>query len=63
MNREQILDAFRTLSRSQGCYGRILRSLNEVKENDPQAYENYMTVLESKNFKDTVDLVMFYEGM
>lgn len=33
----------------------------ELKENDIEEYENVMEELESKCFKDTLDLIMFLE--
>lgn len=62
MNREQIMETIRTLAMSQGLYGRILRSLEEAKNNAPENYEKVMEILEFMQFKDAVDLVMFFEG-
>lgn len=59
MNREQILDAFRSLARSQGFYGRLLEQIDSV---DEETREAFLSDLESRNFKDAVDLVMWIEG-
>ena len=59
MNREQILDTFRSLAMSQGFYGRLLEQIYSV---DEEAREAFLSDLESRNFKDSVDLVMWIEG-
>ena len=59
MNREQILDAFRSLARSQGFYGRLLAKIDSV---DEETRDAFLTDLESRNFRDVVDLVMWIEG-
>ena len=59
MNREQILDAFRSLARSQGFYGRLLERIDSV---DEETREAFLSDLESRNFGDVVDLVMWIEG-
>lgn len=53
MNRQQILDAILTLAGSQGFYGRLYE---KIKDNDKA-----LDYLESQNFGDTIDLVMFLE--
>lgn len=59
MKMEDILNAIRKLASSQGFYGRLYRDLMELDEDE---YEQVMLELESQNFKDEVDLVMFIEG-
>ncbi len=53
MNRDEILAAVRALAQSQGLYGRILRAL----DGNDEALE----YLESLNFKDSVDMVLYFE--
>ena len=62
MNREQIMEAIRQLAHSQGSYGRFYRDLCEMREEDPDRFEEAMTMLEDENFKDAVDLVMYLES-
>lgn len=62
MKEAQIIETIERLSQSQGLYGRILRDLEETKENDPEAYRETMELLESQDFKTPVDLVMYIEG-
>ena len=62
MNREQIMEAIRQLAHSQGSYGRFYRDLCEMREEDPDRFEEAMTMLEDENFKDAVDLIMYLES-
>jgi hypothetical protein len=51
MNKEEIIKAIKSLAQCQGFYGRLLENLND------EALE----YLEQQNFKDTVDMVLFFE--
>lgn len=59
MKREEIMETIKTLASSQGLYSRLYRDLMEL---DEEKYDEVMTELESQNFKDVVDLIMFIEG-
>ena len=59
MEREEIMETIKSLASSQGLYGILYRDLMEL---DKDEYEQVMLELESQNFKDEVDLVMFIEG-
>lgn len=61
MNREQILSAIKSLAGCQGFYGRVYQALMDAKENNPVAYEDTMEELEAQNFKDSVDMVLYFE--
>lgn len=50
------------LAKSQGSYGRLDRLLTALATSDPEQYGSLAQELESKNFKDTVDLIMYLEG-
>ena len=58
MTRDDILDAIRTLARSQGFYGRLLTAIYEA---DDDARDEFLGTLEDQHFNDVVDLVMFLE--
>ena len=62
MNREEILNAIRSLAMSQGRYGRLMRRIEYLQEENPNEYEYLMEALENEHFEDAVDLVMFLEG-
>lgn len=53
MTKEQILNVIRELSYSQGFYGRLLA---DIKDN-----EEYLSFLEGMNFKDRIDLILYFE--
>ncbi len=58
MDRHEIMDTLEMLARSQGFYGRILDALDCMDSDD---LENFFAFLESKNFANLLDLVMFFE--
>ena len=58
MNREEMRQVFEDLAMSQGLYGRLLRSIDEMYEEDR---EKVWSDLESQNFKDAVDLILYIE--
>lgn len=61
MNREQIMETVKQLAHSQGSYGRFYRDLCEMRDNEPERFDEAMTMLEEKNFKDAVDLILYLE--
>ena len=58
---DEILDVIENLSKSQGFYGRLLARLEELKNEDVQSYQKVVQELEGQNFKDSVDLVLYFE--
>ena len=58
MDRQAIRGIFEMLAQSQGFYGRLLRNIDEMDEEDR---EKVWSDLESQNFKDAVDLILFIE--
>ena len=58
MNRQEILNTIKSLSSSQGFYGRLYMQLSD----DSEEVNEYLDYLESQNFKDPIDLIMFLEG-
>ena len=61
MNREQIMETVKQLAHSQGSYGRFYRALCDMRDNEPDRFDKAMTMLEEKNFKDAVDLILYLE--
>lgn len=49
------------LSKSQGFYGRLLEQILYLQEYEPDQFEHFKTVVEKQNFKDSVDVVLFFE--
>ncbi len=58
LDRNDIMSLFKSLAGSQGFYGRLVRAINDANE---EAREKFWQKLESKKFKDSVDVVMFIE--
>lgn len=56
MKRQEILDTIKTLASSQGFYGRLYEQIITAENKD-----EILTTLEKENFKDTLDLVFFFE--
>lgn len=61
LDRQGIRAAIKELAKSQGLYGRLDFTLSQVEKSAPKTYEKYMSMLEDKKFKDTLDLVLFFE--
>jgi len=62
MKMDDILNLIRQLACSQGMYGRFYRDLMDVKECNIDAYEGIKEELESQNFKDALDFILWFEG-
>lgn len=62
MDIEQIMAAIRSLAESQGFYGRLYNELWEMQTNDPEKWEEVKNTLEAQNFKDSLDMVMYFES-
>ena len=62
MKINEILCAIRSLAQSQGFYSRLYSDLLSVKQSSPDEWADIVTVLENRNFKDTVDMVLFFES-
>lgn len=61
MNVLQVLDVIRDLSHSQGFYSRLYETILEVKQNDEAAFNEFAKAVEAQNFRDSVDVVLFFE--
>ena len=62
MKINEILSAIRSLAQSQGFYSRLYSDLLSVKQSAPDDWADIVTVLENRNFKDPVDMVLFFES-
>jgi len=58
MNRQQILDTFRSLAKGQGFYGRLLEYIYSMEENER---DRYLLHLEQQKFRSPVDLILYLE--
>ena len=57
-----VIDIIDTLSHSQGFYGRLLRDIYELKRYEPEMFTMFVDEIESQNFTNTLDIVMYFEG-
>ena len=62
MDIEQIMAAISSLAESQGYYGRLYNYLREMQTNDPEKWEEVKNTLEGQHFKDSLDMVLFFEN-
>ena len=58
MNRKQIMSVIRKLAKCQGFYSSLLDMFNNMSEEE---YEICMSELESKNFGNAVDFIVYIE--
>lgn len=61
MKRDQILSEIRLLAKSQGFYGKVLKTFKDMELNEPQKYDEMLNYLEEQDFKSTLDIVFFFE--
>ena len=61
MKMEDIKSTIKSLASSQGFYGRLLASMETMEKMFPKDYEEVVKELESQNFQNAVDLVMYFE--
>lgn len=61
MKMNEIINIIEMLSHSQGFYGRLLRSILELKQENETEYNELKNYLESQNFSDSLDVIMFFE--
>lgn len=59
---DDVIDIIDTLSYSQGFYGRLLRDIYELKKYEPEMFAMFVDEIESQNFTNTLDIVMYFEG-
>ena len=58
---EEVVNVIEMLSYSQGFYGRLLDEILYIEENEPNKYEVFKQIIEQQEFKDPVDVVLFFE--
>ena len=59
-NVDQVIEVIEMLSHSQGYYGRLLKEIMYIKENDPERFDDFKFIIERKGFTNPVDVVMFF---
>lgn len=56
---DDVINVLAELSNSQGFYGRLLRDISEMDDDEFTELEH---IIESQNFTSSLDVVMFFEG-
>lgn len=59
MKKDEITRLFQRLARSQGAYGRILRNIDNLNEDEREAF---WITLEAQGFRDDIDVILYIEG-
>ena len=59
---EEVVDVIEMLADSQGFYGRLLEEILYIEENEPDKYEVFKGFIEKQEFKNPVEVVLFFEG-
>ena len=57
-----VINIIDTLSYSQGFYGRLLRDIYELRRYKPEMFAMFVDEIESQNFTNVLDIVMYFEG-
>ena len=57
-----VLNVLSELSHSQGFYGRLLRDIYELMEYEPERFDMFVEEIENADFKNSLDVVMYFEG-
>jgi hypothetical protein len=58
LKEKDIIQAIKDLAKSQGFYGRLLASIQEL---DEPSYNALMRKLEDEKFVDVVDMILYFE--
>jgi hypothetical protein len=61
MDRTQILNIIKKLAQSQGFYSILYKHFKMLKECYPEQYEKTLNVLESEQFENEIDLILYLE--
>ena len=61
MKMDEIIGVIASLASSQGFYGRLYNNILDLKKNDKKGYNKLKRTMESQNFRDPVDVVMWIE--
>ena len=62
MKMAELLNIIKQLANSQGFYGRLLRELEEIKQQEPAKYADIVEKWEAKNFTDSLQFILWLEG-
>ena len=58
----QVIEVIQQLAHSQGFYQRMYERIMYLQANEPESFETFKKEVEAQNFKDPVDVVMYFES-
>ena len=61
MDINEIMEIILGLAHSQGFYGRLYNELVEIRDNEEEAWVEVVEELEGQNFKEPLDLILYFE--
>ena len=61
MKIDEILKVIEDLSHAQGYYGRLYRQMINFRDNHKEDWEIIVAELELQDFKEPLDVVMYFE--
>ena len=62
MNALQVIEVIKDLAKSQGFYSRMYQNIMENIVPYEDKYESFQQFCEQQNFRDAVDLVLYFEA-
>jgi hypothetical protein len=66
LKRDDMLKIIRDLARSQGSYGRLLHNITELEKDNPQEYEQTMSLWEAQmvahNVTTPIEFILWWES-
>lgn len=61
MKMNEIMATIKVLASSQGFYSRLYHNLNMIQATDENRFNAITSELEKQNFKDSIDVIYFFE--
>ena len=58
----QVIEVIQQLAHSQGFYQRMYERIMYLQASEPESFETFKKEVEAQNFKDPVDVVMYFES-
>ena len=58
----QVIEVIQQLAHSQGFYQRMYERIMYLQAREPESFETFKKEVEAQNFKDPVDVVMYFES-
>ena len=59
---EDVLNVIMEMSHCQGFYNRLLESIYDLMENDPDKFDAFVEQIEAEEFRSPVQVVLYFEA-